>query len=325
MGKYQIGNYILSRQGGITVKHVISISLGSSSRNHSVETEILGHKFRIERIGTDGDMKKAVDLIKELDGKVDAFGMGGIDLYIAIGSRRYMLRDAAKIARAAEKTPIVDGSGLKNTLERKVIEYLNNEYGLNFKDRKVLLVCGMDRFGMAESLAKFESDLVLGDFIFALGIPIPLKSLRALGNAAAVLAPIVSQLPFKYLYPTGSKQEEDKTNPRFSRFYDRAEIIAGDYHFIKKYMPARMDGKIIITNTVTERDIEMLKQKGVKLLITTTPNLNGRSFGTNVMEAVFVVLSEKRPGEITPADYEALMDKIGFKPRIEVLNEKAVS
>ena len=118
------------------MKHVVSISLGSSSRNHSVEAEFLGEKFKIERIGTDGDKKKAIQLIEELDGKVDAFGMGGIDLYICIGKKKYLLKDAANIAKAAKKTPIVDGSGLKNTLERKVIEYLNDEYGLKFKDKK---------------------------------------------------------------------------------------------------------------------------------------------------------------------------------------------
>jgi len=256
------------------MKHVVSISLGSSSRNHSVEAEFLGEQFRIERIGTDGDKKKAIQLIEELDGKVDAFGMGGIDLYICIGKKKYLLRDAANIAKAAKKTPIVDGSGLKNTLERKVIEYLNDEYGLRFKDRKVFLVCGMDRFGMAETFEKFECDLTLGDLIFALGIPIPLKSLKGLNVAATLLAPIVARLPFELVYPTGDKQESNSKKSNYGRFYQDVDVVAGDFHFIKKYIPERMDGKIIITNTVTQNDIDVLKEKGVSLLITTTPNLN---------------------------------------------------
>jgi len=35
------------------MKRVVSVSLGSSKRNHSVITEILGETFLIERIGTD--------------------------------------------------------------------------------------------------------------------------------------------------------------------------------------------------------------------------------------------------------------------------------
>ncbi len=62
------------------MKKVVSVSIGSSTRNHRVEAEFLGEKYIIQRIGTDGSITKAIDLIKELDGKVDAFGLGGIDL-----------------------------------------------------------------------------------------------------------------------------------------------------------------------------------------------------------------------------------------------------
>jgi hypothetical protein len=44
--------------------------------------------------------------------------------------------------------------------------------------------------------------------------------------------------------------------------------------------------------------LQSLRQKGVETLITSTPNLCGRSFGTNVMEAVLVALMGKRPEEI---------------------------
>ena len=65
------------------MKHVVSISIGSSKRNHRAELEIMGEKFIIERIGTDGDMDRAVELVRQLDGKVDAFGLGGMDMYIS--------------------------------------------------------------------------------------------------------------------------------------------------------------------------------------------------------------------------------------------------
>ena len=122
------------------------------------------------------------------------------------------------------------------------------------------------------------------------------------------------------LYPTGEKQLSIDSK-KYERFYKEAEIIAGDYLFIKKYMPERLDGKIIVTNTVTQEDVEMMKEKGVKMLITTTPNINGRSFGTNVMEGVLVAVAGKKQEEMTPQDYDELLDKIGFEPRIEYLQK----
>lgn len=300
------------------MKHVLSVSIGSSKRNHKIELEILGEKFIIERVGTDGNTKKAIEIIKEMDGKVSAFGMGGIDLYVCIGNKRYTIKDALPMARAARTSPIVDGSGLKNTLERKVIHYLIKQKIIEFTNKKVLLVCGMDRFGMAESLETAGCDLVLGDLIFALGLPIPLKSLKSLDIIASIIAPVVCKLPFSLLYPTGEKQE--KADLRFRKYYDEADVIAGDFHFIKRHMPPEISGKIILTNTVTADDVQMLSQRGAKMLITTTPELGGRSFGTNVMEGVLVSLSEKPYKSLTPLDYDELLDKIGFSPRIEVLN-----
>ncbi len=300
------------------MKKVISVSLGSSKRNSVAELEILGQMVRIERIGTDGDQAKAIKLIEELDGHVDAFGMGGIDLYVWAGKKRYILRDAVPIARAAKKTPIVDGSGLKNTLERRVVRYLQEENIIDLKGKKVLMVCGVDRFGMAEALSEAGCQMTFGDLIFVVGCPVPLHSLKTLHMTAAVLGPIISKLPFRMLYPTGEKQE--KVQPKHSRYYHENEIIAGDFHFIRRYMPMDMKDKIIITNTVTKDDVEELRKRGVKTLITTTPELNGRSFGTNVMEAVLVSLADKPAKDLSAEDYTDLLDRIGFTPRIEDLN-----
>ncbi|HHY40798.1 MAG TPA: quinate 5-dehydrogenase [Syntrophaceticus sp.] len=304
------------------MKRVVSVSLGSSKRDHKVEAEFLGEKFVIERIGTDGDMERAIQMIRELDGKVDAFGMGGIDLYLVAGNRRYALREAKKIAAAAEKTPIVDGSGLKNTLERRVIEYLQEELGWNFKDRRALVVSGVDRFGIAEALWYAGCKTTYGDLIFAMGIPIPIRSLSTLRLLAYTFLPILSQLPFKYLYPTGKKQET--VTSKYDKYYHDNEIIAGDFHFIRKYMPPELTDKIIITNTVTKDDLELLRERGVKVLVTTTPEMQGRSFGTNVMEGVLISLLGKKVDEVKPEDYSRLLEQLQFKPRIVYLqNEQA--
>jgi hypothetical protein len=207
------------------MKKVLSVSIGSSTRDHRVETTIMGQDFILERKGTDGDIKKAIGLIKEYDGKVDAFGMGGIDLYIYGGNRRYMIRDARPIKEAAVKTPIVDGSGLKNTLERNVIRHISQNGIINLKGKKVLVVSAMDRFGMAEAFEEAGAKVACGDLIFALGIPKQISSIRVLHNIARCIAPAVCRLPFEMLYPTGKSQEVSSS--RFEAFYQDADIIAG--------------------------------------------------------------------------------------------------
>jgi hypothetical protein len=299
------------------MKHVVGISLGSSERDHEVTVTLLGQEYKVERLGTDGDMKAMVDRITEMDGSVDAFGLGGMDLYIYAVDRRYEFRDARRIVRAAKKTPIVDGSGLKNTLERRAIEYLAEHTDLFKHPRRALLMCAMDRLGMAQALEIAGCTMTYGDFPFTLNLPIPIHSLNKLALVARVVAPIVCQLPFTMIYPTGEKQTESK--PRYARYFQEAEIIAGDFHFIRRYMPLELPGKIIITNTVTRDDIEFLKKSKAKTLITTTPEMDGRSFGTNVMEALLVCLAGSAK-ELTEDEYNRLLAELELIPRIVALN-----
>lgn len=71
------------------IKEVVGISIGSSKRDHVVDVELFGETVRIRREGTDGDMAKAVQRLAELDGKVAAFGLGGIDLFLHAAGRDY--------------------------------------------------------------------------------------------------------------------------------------------------------------------------------------------------------------------------------------------
>jgi len=296
------------------VKRIVSVSLGSSRRNSKAAVTILDEEVTVERIGTDGSMERAIALIRELDGQVDAFGMGGIDMYLHAGGRRYAFRDARRIAAAATRSPIVDGSGLKNTLERRAVEWVDRHL-MPLRGKRVLMTAGVDRFGMAEALDAVGADVVYGDVMFGLGMSIPIRRIETLQMAARVLLPVITQLPFTWLYPTGSKQESYQ--PRFEEYYQWADVIAGDWLYIRRHAPDRLPGKTILTNTVTPADVEWMKQAGVATLVTTTPNLCGRSFGTNVMEGLIVAMAGRKPEELRPADYEEWLDRIGFTPRVE--------
>jgi hypothetical protein len=185
---------------------------------------------------------------------------------------------------------------------------------MELKGKNVLVVSAVDRFGMAEGFAEVGCQTIFGDVIFALGLPIPVRSLRMLGVLAAVVLPFLRRMPIKFFYPTGDRQKT--TKPRGGRFFEWADIVAGDKHFIRRHMPERLDGKTIVTNTTTEKDVALLRERGAARLVTTTPELEGRSFGTNVMEAVLIALAGKRPEEMQPDDYLELLRQLGWKPRV---------
>lgn len=298
-------------------KHIISISLGSSERDAKAVVKLGDVEALVERRGTDGDFAKARQLMEQYDGRADAIGLGGTDLYVYAGKQRYTFRESARLIANVRQTPVLDGSGLKNSLERRLIAKLAAEEVVDFRNKKVLLVCGVDRFGMAEALQEEGAQLTFGDLLFALNIDKPIRSLKALAWWAKLLAPVLTKLPVSWLYPMGKEQQV--RTPKFPQYFLENDIIAGDFHFIRRFMPESLPGKIIITNTVTAADRKLLKEAGVKLLITTTPCLDGRSFGTNVMEALLVaVKGERKP--LAPAEYIALLEQYKIESSVEFLN-----
>jgi hypothetical protein len=304
------------------MKSVVSVSLGSSSRDHRAEATLLGERFDISRVGTDGKLDVAIGMVHELDGKVDAIGLGGIDVYLYAGRHRYALRDGLRLLEAAKITPIVDGSGLKNTLEREAVRFMQDELSIDLRGKHVLMVSALDRFGMAQALVDAGADVLFGDFIFALDKDMPVRGLHEFEALAEKYLPDACKLPFQFFYPTGKKQEKPP-EPKYPRYYEEAEIIAGDFHFMRQFMPERLDGKIVLTNTVTERDVNDLGARGVKTLITTTPELAGRSFGTNVLEAALLALLGKKWSDVEAADYERLLLELGLRPRVVELGNRA--
>ena len=307
-----------NKTGGVFLKRVVSVSLGSSRRDHKVNIELLSEKLEIARRGTDGDFDRALELLGELDGQVDAIGLGGIDVYLFVKQKRYAIEDGLKLMEAVKVTPVVDGSGLKNTLEREVVKILAGETDLLKEGARVMMVSSVDRFGMAEALAEEGCDMTFGDLIFTAGIPYAVKTVEELEELAKKILPEITKMPFHMIYPTGKKQEsqDEAKVKKFAHYYHDADIIAGDFHLIRRYIPAGLSGQTIITNTITSADVEFLKEKGVGTLVTTTPEYEGRSFGTNVMEAALVAILNKEPEQITAQDYLDLLHKLDFRPRI---------
>ncbi len=299
------------------MKHVVSVSLGSSRRDKKVEFKLKDQTILLERIGCDGDEKKGRALCAELDGQVDAFGIGGVELYVRIEKKEYALRSGLSLVKEVKQTPYTDGGGVKLAMEQNVFQFAEPQFRRPISPRKAMMPLAVDRYGMAQSLDKAGFELVFCDLMFGLGIPIPVRGLRQLRLAASILLPIVGLAPISMLYPTGQDQEENI--PKYEKWFNYGPVIAGDFLYIRRHMPQDLSGKVIITNTTTQDDVDLLKSRGLSYLVTSTPRLEGRSFGTNVMEAALIAYAGK--GRVlSNAEVAALVKELNLKPTVQELN-----
>jgi hypothetical protein len=293
------------------MKRAVSISLGSSKRDKSVKVNLNGQEILVERIGMDGDIVKAHQTYLDLDGKVDALGLGGVDLYLRLDDREYPLRAALKLVAGVKQTPLCDGSGLKHTLERRVFQLAKPQLGdIHFKQAFVPVAA--DRLGLAEAVAEVAERTVFGDLMVALGVPLPIYGIPAFKRVARIMLPIISYFPMNMLF-YGSDGAEHK--PKYVKYFEESDLLAGDFLFMRKYMPVNLNGKTILTNTTTEDNIALLKDRGAKMVITTTPRYDGRTFGTNMTEAMLTAYAGKNMN-LSDDELNNLIDELGLKPEV---------
>jgi hypothetical protein len=293
------------------MKRAVSVSLGSSKRDKSVKVNLNGQEILVERIGTNGDIEKARQMYLDLDGKVDAFGVGGVDLYLRLDEREYPLHAALKLVAGVKQTPLCDGRGLKHTLERRVFQLAKPQLG-NVHFKQAFVPVAADRLGLAEAVAEVADRTVFGDLMVALGVPIPVYGISAFKKVARVMLPIVSYFPMSMIF-YGSDGAEQK--PKYEKYFEESDLIAGDFLFMRKYMPTNLKGKTVVTNTTTEENIALLKERGVKTVITTTPRYEGRTFGTNMTEAMLTAYAGEGR-RLSDDELNELIDKLGLNPTV---------
>ncbi|MBM4428481.1 MAG: quinate 5-dehydrogenase [Chloroflexi bacterium] len=293
------------------MKRAVSISLGSSKRDKSVTVNLNGVEILVERIGTDGDLEKARQMYLDLDGKVDAFGVGGVDLYLRLDEREYPLHAALKLVAGVKQTPLCDGRGLKHTLERRVFELAKPQLG-DVRFKQAFIPVAADRLGLAEAVSTVSERSVFGDLMVALGVPLPIYGIRNFKRVARVMLPIVSHFPMSMIFYGSDGAEHE---PKYEKYFEESDLLAGDFLFMRKYMPKDVSGMTIVTNTTTEENIALLKERGAKTVMTTTPRFDGRSFGTNMNEAMLTAYAGKGR-RLSDDELNKLIDTLGIKPTV---------
>ncbi len=300
------------------MKRIVSVRLGSSERDYQFVTTVLGQPIEVRRIGTNGDVARATALIRQYDGQVDAIGLGGLTPVFRVGAARYPHHEAIAGAR---RTPVVDGGMLKASLERWAVQKAAEMVRGIFNYRRILITSGVERYQLAQALAQFEGQLRFADPIVHLGPPFlpPPRSLRQLEIYAATVLPFLSLLPYKYLHPVALGREGH--SDRAAALFRWADVVAGDFAYIRRFAPRDLHGKTIVTDDPSPDEIDDLAARGVSTLVTMTPPISDdRPFvATDVLEAIVTAVLESgaQPGEAEIIDF---IDAAGWGPTIEHLN-----
>lgn len=297
------------------MKTVISVSMGPASLDYTFKTRFLGESFRVSRIGTDGDARQAAKRVREWREKVDGFGLGMVREHYTVGTDLFIRPETRKLEKLAGNTPITTGSKLREIVQEWTLRSAQVELGNIFNNARVLFLSGTLNYRLASVMSEFTDNLSFADPVAQFGLPSLLHTLQALELYAAGSHPILrlegsrdlipSLAPFKFF-----------NHLLLRRAVKDAHVVVAPYEQLRHYGRAELDGKTVITSTVSEERLEELADKGVRLVLDCSIQLFDETVGLNVVEAMVMAALDKPVADITHDDYLEIFTDLDLKPRI---------
>ena len=301
------------------MKKILVLHLGDN--DETTAASFLGQAIEIQRLGTGGDPDRAGALIAQYDNKFDAIALEGFASHLKLGaeSRVHPIGSALKAATA--HTPLVDGSGVRDGLERWAVMLADRAQPGIFSEKVILMTPGLNHAGLIDELNKHSRTIRYADPFVFFNLPdFPLVgSKQTLERAAGLTLDRLHDAPFRRLHPLAGTPNAHRPESPFHS----ADILAGDIGAIRRYAPALLERKTIVVEYATAEDLEDLRERGVSIVVTLMPSLDGKGelgrWSAATIEAIFAALRPDPTVPLSEDTYLDLMANLDWTPAIRYL------
>ena len=304
------------------MKHIIQISLGSSIDDNEFETGFLDNTYYVQRLGTDGDVEKACDLLLHWNKIADAIALGGIRSVTPKGAKSSSKTDMVTLLELGSKleTPVTSGDMLRLVGHEWSLRHTQFKFDNNyFNNALVFFFSGRSSRTIAKVMAEYTDNLSFADALLENGIPKCIKGLKELERYNGRLANALDWIPGKKRV-TSSEPVRSIINQIMHKAVQESHILVVPHHdffnYLDPYSIEDLNGKTVITSTVYDDRVDYLKDKGVDVIIDTTPKLLKNVAGVSVLEAMLQVAFDIPKGEGRDDELLEIISNMLMEPRI---------
>lgn len=304
------------------MREVLVVDLGEGSE--VLELSFRSEEVRLERHGCAGSLDEAASLISAHDGKVDAIALDGLPRNLELGNSVRPYPPVANLAKAASRTPLVDGSGIRSALERWSVTLVDRAEPGIFSQKRILMVPGLNHVGLTHALARRSPSLRFFDPEVFFGLPnLPgVGSQHTLHQTESLVLSRLQGIELSRLVPSSGEEPELETSARFRW----ADVLAGDIQMIRRFAPSSLRHRTVVVPYARPEDVEDLTERGVSILVTLMPSvepeseLAGRSAA--VVEALCVATQVGSLTELSEGKYLNLLAELDWQPGIRYLQSE---
>lgn len=296
-----------------TVKKVVTVTLGDSKHDFEFETDFLGQRFHVQRLGADDDTGKAWELMRRQQATADAVALGDLGDHYQVGLRTLINKETKRLLNVVTRVPATSGATLRRLLQVRAVRQVQKELGNYFNNNIVLFLSGMRNYDMAVALSDYTKNLVFADAVLQTGAPAMLSSLDQLELFAKGVRWALPRAPREILEKslTGLKRK------KLMGEVERAHVVVGTYAEIKAVgNVGNLAGKTLITSAVDAERLAFFKRCKVNLVIDVSPKLFDQVVGVHTLEAMMLAALGLPPEEVSDDDFSEMLDELNVKPRL---------
>ena len=304
------------------MKCIIQISLGSSLDNYEFETSFRDQTFKVQRFGTDGDVDQASDLILQWNKKADAIALSSFGLTHATGPQAVPQKALAKLLKLGSKlqTPVTSGDTLRKVGHEWSLRHIHFKFGNNyFNNARVFFFSGVASHSIARLMAEYTENLRFADPLLESGVPKFINNLKDLDLYAARLRSALNWIPGKD-FVVSSEPIRTMADYLMRKAIQDSHILvvphADFFHYLDPYTIEDLNRKTVITSAAFDDRIDYLKDKGVRVIIDTTPQLLENIVGVSVLEALLTVAFDIDQGDSRDDELLEIISNMEMEPRI---------
>ena len=294
---------------------IVNVSLAGSDRDYDRQVTFLEQEFHLRRIGTNGDVAAAEELVRTWADDADVIAVTGIREARVAGLYDGDLEAVNRVKQATRMIPVTDGHPLRAVLQEWSIRHVQNTMPGYYTNARVLVLGGMNHANTIRILQEYTENFEFADPLLRLDVLKRMDANPVLGLAANIGMWPVRQLPG----PIRSKVKapgHGVSSALARRALDDAHVIVATPDELAAFGVGSLRGKSVVTSAVTDERLAEMAEADVDMVLDSTPQPFDFTITAAVLEAMMLAASSSPLGRLTNDDLLDMIVSAGLEPRV---------